>query len=246
MIDCTLEDVTYYYWVQNYEKKTERQNKTGDLFGCLPDLLYFCTQMLLSHYYDGLVEAGCDEAGRGCLAGSVYAAAVILPDNYQNELLNDSKQLTEKKRYQLREIIERDAVAWAVGIVTPEEIDKINILNASILAMHRALDQLKVRPEAVIVDGNRFKKYNDLPHTTIVKGDGKYLAIAAASILAKTYRDDYMNELAKEYPQYDWLSNKGYPTKNHREAIKQFGITPYHRKSYNLLGDGQLSLEFEE
>ena len=202
--------------------------------------------MLKGHYYEGLVEAGCDEAGRGCLAGSVYAAAVILPDGYENELLNDSKQLTEKKRYQLREIIERDAVAWAVGIVTPEEIDKINILNASILAMHRALDQLKVRPEAIIVDGNRFKKYKDLPHTTIVKGDGKYLAIAAASILAKTYRDDYMNGLAKEYPQYDWLSNKGYPTKKHREAIKQFGITPYHRKSYNLLGDGQLSLEFEE
>ena len=202
--------------------------------------------MLKSHFYEGKIEAGCDEAGRGCLAGSVYAAAVILPDGYQNELLNDSKQLTEKKRYQLREIIEHDAVAWAVGIVTPEEIDKINILNASILAMHRALDQLKVRPEAVIVDGNRFKKYQDLPHTTIVKGDGKYLAIAAASILAKTYRDDYMNELAKEYPQYDWLSNKGYPTKKHREAIKQFGITPYHRKSYNLLGDGQLSLDFGE
>jgi ribonuclease HII len=202
--------------------------------------------MLKSHFYEGKIEAGCDEAGRGCLAGSVYAAAVILPDGYQNELLNDSKQLTEKKRYQLREIIQRDAVAWAVGIVTPEEIDKINILNASILAMHRALDQLKVRPEAVIVDGNRFKKYQDLPHTTIVKGDGKYLAIAAASILAKTYRDDYMNELAKEYPQYDWLSNKGYPTKKHREAIKQFGITPYHRKSYNLLGDGQLSLDFGE
>ena len=200
--------------------------------------------MLASHYYEGKVEAGCDEAGRGCLAGSVYAAAVILPDDYQNELLNDSKQLTEKKRYQLREIIERDAVAWAVGIVTPEEIDKINILNASILAMHRALDQLKVRPEAVIVDGNRFKKYKDLPHTTIVKGDGKYLSIAAASILAKTYRDDYMNKLAEEYPQYDWLSNKGYPTKKHREAIRQFGITPYHRKSYNLLGDGQLSFDF--
>ena len=200
--------------------------------------------MLASHYYEGKVEAGCDEAGRGCLAGSVYAAAVILPDDYQNELLNDSKQLTEKKRYQLREIIERDAVAWAVGIVTPEEIDKINILNASILAMHRALDQLKVRPEAVIVDGNRFKKYKNLPHTTIVKGDGKYLSIAAASILAKTYRDDYMNKLAEEYPQYDWLSNKGYPTKKHREAIRQFGITPYHRKSYNLLGDGQLSFDF--
>ena len=200
--------------------------------------------MLQSHYYEGKLEAGCDEAGRGCLAGSVYAAAVILPEDYQNELLNDSKQLTEKKRYQLREIIERDAVAWAVGIVTPEEIDKINILNASILAMHRALDQLKVRPEAIIVDGNRFKPYQELPHTTIVKGDGKYLSIAAASILAKTYRDDYMNQLAGEYPQYDWRSNKGYPTKKHREAIKQFGITPYHRKSYNLLGDGQLSLEF--
>ena len=200
--------------------------------------------MLKNNYYKGKVEAGCDEAGRGCLAGSVYAAAVILPEDYQNELLNDSKQLTEKKRYQLREIIERDAVAWAVGIVTPEEIDKINILNASILAMHRALDQLMVRPEMIIVDGNRFKPYQELPHTTIVKGDGKYLSIAAASILAKTYRDDYMNQLAGEYPQYDWRSNKGYPTKKHREAIKQFGITPYHRKSYNLLGDGQLSLEF--
>ena len=202
--------------------------------------------MLESCYYQGKVEAGCDEAGRGCLAGSVYAAAVILPEGYQNELLNDSKQLTEKKRYQLREMIERDAVAWAVGIVTPEEIDKINILNASILAMHRALDQLKVRPEAIIVDGNRFKKYKDLPHTTIVKGDGKYLSIAAASILAKTYRDDYMNQLAEEYPQYDWKSNKGYPTKKHRDAIRQYGITPYHRKTFNMLGDGQLSLNFEE
>jgi len=210
--------------------------------------------MLLGKYYEGKVEAGCDEAGRGCLAGSVYAAAVILPDGYQNELLNDSKQLTEKRRYQLREIIERDAVAWAVGIVTPEEFDKIYIIIASILAMHRALDQLKVRPEAFIVDGNRFKKYSPplfgggrgeaLPHTTIVKGDGKYLAIAAASILAKTYRDDYMNRLAEEYPQYDWRSNKGYPTKKHRDAIRQYGITPYHRKSYNLLGDGQLTLDF--
>jgi len=200
--------------------------------------------MLQSHYYQGKIEAGCDEAGRGCLAGSVYAAAVILPPDYHNELLNDSKQLTERKRYQLREVIQRDAVAWAVGIVTPQEIDRINILNASILAMHRALDQLQVRPEAVIVDGNRFKPYRDLPHTTIVKGDGKFLSIAAASILAKTYRDDYMNQLAEEYPQYDWLSNKGYPTKKHREAIKAFGITPYHRKSYNLLGDGQLSLDF--
>ena len=213
--------------------------------------------MLAPHYYDGLIEAGCDEAGRGCLAGSVYAAAVILPDGYENPLLNDSKQLTEKRRYELREQIERDAVAWAVGIVTPEEIDKINILNASILAMHRALDQLKVRPEAIIVDGNRFKPYRSLPqseedgggflpHTTIVKGDGKYMAIAAASILAKTYRDDYMNQLAKEYPQYDWQKNKGYPTKKHREAIRQYGTTPYHRMSYNLLGDGQLSLQFED
>jgi ribonuclease HII len=202
--------------------------------------------MLESCYYKGLTEAGCDEAGRGCLAGAVYAAAVILPEGFQNELLNDSKQLTEKKRYQLRETIERDAVAWAVGIVTPEEIDKINILNASILAMHRALDQLKVRPQAVIVDGNRFKPWGGIPYTTIVKGDGKYLAIAAASILAKTYRDDYMKRLAEDYPQYDWCSNKGYPTGKHREAIRRYGITPYHRKSYNLLGDGQLSLQFED
>lgn len=210
--------------------------------------------MLLSHYYQGKIEAGCDEAGRGCLAGSVYAAAVILPEGYENPLLNDSKQLTEKRRYQLREIIERDAVAWAVGIVTSDEIDKINILNASILAMHRALDQLTVRPEAVIVDGNRFKLYRPvvdgcpvtIPHTCIVKGDCKYMAIAAASILAKTYRDDYMNKLAAEFPQYDWQKNKGYPTRQHREAIRQYGPTPYHRMSYNLLGDGQLSLEFED
>lgn len=175
--------------------------------------------MLLSHYYEDLVEAGCDEAGRGCLAGSVYAAAVILPPDYENELLNDSKKLSAKKRYTLRAEIERDAVAWAVGVVTPEEIDKINILNASFLAMHRALDQLKVRPEAVIVDGNRFKPYQELPFTTIVKGDGKYLSIAAASILAKTYRDDYMQALAKEYPQYDWQSNMGYPTKKDRKSV---------------------------
>jgi len=210
--------------------------------------------LLLPHYYEGKIEAGCDEAGRGCLAGSVYAAAVILPDGYENPLLNDSKQLSEKRRYELRTIIERDALAWAIGIVTPEEIDRINILNASILAMHRALDQLTVRPEAIIVDGNRFKPYYPpstlrsapLPHTTIVKGDGKYMAIAAASILAKTYRDDYMNQLAEEYPQYDWRCNKGYPTKKHREAIREYGTTPYHRLSYNLLGDGQLSLNFED
>ena len=200
--------------------------------------------MLKSHYYEGLVEAGCDEAGRGCLAGSVYAAAVILPENYENDMLNDSKKLSAKKRYVLREIIERDALAWAVGIVTPEEIDRINILNASFLAMHRALDQLGIHPEAIIIDGNRFKPYRDLPFTTIVKGDGKYLSIAAASILAKTYRDDYMLSLAEEYPQYDWQSNMGYPTKKHREAIRKYGITPFHRKSYNLLGDGQLSFDF--
>lgn len=208
--------------------------------------------MLASHYYTGKVEAGCDEAGRGCLAGSVYAAAVIFPEDYQNEALNDSKQLTDKRRKELRDIIQRDAIAWAVGVVTPEEIDKINILNASILAMHRALDQLQVRPEAIIVDGNRFKPYRPvvdgfaihIPHTTIVKGDGKYLSIAAASILAKTYRDDYMDALAKEYPQYDWMKNKGYPTKKHREAIRKYGITPYHRKTFNMLGDGQLSFDF--
>lgn len=200
--------------------------------------------MLSNHYYEGLVEAGCDEAGRGCLAGSVYAAAVILPPDYVNPDLNDSKQLTEKRRYALREQIERDALAWAVGIVTPEEIDKINILRASFLAMHRAIDQLTIRPEALIIDGNRFTPYNNIQHTCIVKGDGKYMAIAAASILAKTYRDDYMNKLAEEYPQYDWKSNKGYPTKKHRQAIRDYGISPYHRKSYNLLGTGELFLDF--
>src|SRR5574344_1240042 len=202
-------------------------------------------KMLKPFYNPDLIEAGCDEAGRGCLAGSVYAAAVILPKDYVNDELNDSKQLTEKRRYALREVVQRDALAWAVGIVTADEIDKINILNASILAMHRALDKLDVRPEAIIVDGNKFKRYRDLPHTTIIKGDGKYLSIAAASILAKTYRDDYMHELAKEFPQYDWDNNKGYPTKRHRAAIKEYGITPFHRKSYNLLGDGQLSLDFK-
>ncbi len=200
--------------------------------------------MLLPCLNENLVEAGCDEAGRGCLAGAVYAAAVILPPDYKNELLNDSKKLTEKQRYQLRPIIEKEALAWAVGVVTPQEIDKINILNASFLAMHRALDKLALRPEYILVDGNRFKPYQSVPYTTVVKGDGKYLSIAAASILAKTYRDDYMNALHQEYPIYDWLSNKGYPTKKHREAIRRFGTSPYHRMSYNLLGDGQLTLEF--
>ena len=202
--------------------------------------------MLEGHYFDGLVEAGCDEAGRGCLAGSVYAAAVILPPGYDNPDLNDSKKLTAARRNALRRQIERDALAWAVGIVTPEEIDSINILRASFLAMHRALDQLAVRPQAVIVDGNRFVPYQNLPYATIVKGDGKYQAIAAASILAKTYRDDYMDALAEEYPFYDGKSNKGYPTKAHREGIRQHGISPYHRKSYNLLGDGQLFFDFKE
>ena len=201
--------------------------------------------MLKNYYKQGRVEAGCDEAGRGCLAGSVYAAAVILPPDYHNERLNDSKKLTARQRYALRQDIERDAVAWAVGVVTPQEIDQINILNASILAMHRALDQLQVRPEAIIVDGNRFKPYRDLPHTTIVKGDGKYLSIAAASILAKTYRDDEMIRLAQQYPDYDWQHNMGYPTRKHREAIRQHGITPYHRRTFNLLGSEELTIPFD-
>ena len=214
--------------------------------------------MLLPFYKEGVVEAGCDEAGRGCLAGPVFAAAVILPPDFKNEMLNDSKQLTEKKRYQLREVIEREAMAWAVGIVDNKEIDKINILNASILAMHRALDQLKVRPENIIVDGNRWKPYflpialnsqpstlnSPIPATTLVKGDGKFLSIAAASILAKTYRDDFMLRIHEEFSQYHWDKNKGYPAKVHREAIRQFGTTPYHRMSFNLLGNTQ-QLEFD-
>ena len=202
--------------------------------------------MLKPHLYEGLVEAGCDEAGRGCLAGSVFAAAVILPEGYDNAALNDSKKLTERKRYELREQIMADAEAWAVGEVTPEEIDRINILKASFLAMHRALDLLKVRPEAVIVDGNRFVPYRDLPYTTVVKGDGKYQAIAAASILAKTFRDDYMKSLHREYPCYGWNGNKGYPTAEHRRAIREHGVSPYHRMSYNLLGNGELPLDFKD
>lgn len=201
---------------------------------------------LEKHYYEGKIEAGCDEAGRGCLAGSVYAAAVILPDGYDNPSLNDSKRLSAAKRMRLRDEIIRDAVAWAIGVVTPEEIDHINILRASILAMHRALDQLQVRPEAIIVDGNRFLPYRDLPYATIVKGDGKYQAIAAASILAKTYRDEYMERLAQEFPRYGWQSNKGYPTPQHREAIRQYGVTPYHRKSFDLLGSQELFLDFAD
>jgi len=198
--------------------------------------------MLLPYLHEELIEAGCDEAGRGCLAGSVYAAAVVLPKDFRNEMLNDSKQLTEKQRYALREVIEREALAWSVGVVTPEEIDKINILKASFLAMHRAIDGLKVRPQHLLIDGNRFTKYAGIPHTTVVKGDGKYLSIAAASILAKTYRDDYMNRLHEEYPCYDWNHNKGYPTKKHRVAIREHGATPYHRMTFNLLGEAQLEL----
>lgn len=186
---------------------------------------------------EGLVEAGCDEAGRGCLAGSVFAAAVIFPPDYENPLLNDSKQLSAARRYRLRIDIERDALAWAVAEVLPDEIDEINILNASILAMHRALDKLSVRPGFIIVDGNRFKPYRDVAHTTIVKGDGKYLSIAAASILAKTYRDDYMHALHERYPYYGWNKNAGYPTRAHREGILAHGLTPYHRRSFAGLGD---------
>lgn len=200
--------------------------------------------MLLPYLHKDLVEAGCDEAGRGCLAGAVYAAAVILPPDYRNDTLNDSKQLTEKQRYRLREVIERDALSWAVGIVSPEEIDAINILNASFLAMHRAIGNLSIRPQHLLIDGNRFKPYAGIPHTTVVKGDGKYLSIAAASVLAKTYRDDYMDGLDKTYPAYGWKKNKGYPTQAHRDAIRLYGVTPYHRKSFNLLGDAQLSFDF--
>lgn len=197
--------------------------------------------MLLPYMESGRIEAGCDEAGRGCLAGAVFAAAVILPPDYQHPLLNDSKQLSEKQRYALRPVIEQEAVAWAVGIVTPQEIDQINILNASILAMHRAVEQLSTTPQHLLIDGNRFKAYKDIPHTCVIKGDGKYLSIAAASVLAKTYRDDYMMQLHNQHPQYRWDSNKGYPTKEHRNAITQYGTTPYHRASFRLT-DPQLKL----
>ena len=187
-----------------------------------------------------------DEAGRGCLAGSVYAAAVILPPDYSHPLLNDSKQLTASQRYALREDIERDALSWALGIVTAQEIDRLNILRASILAMHRAVDSLTLRPQALIVDGNRFTPYRDLPHTTIVKGDGKYLSIAAASVLAKTYRDDYMRQLHASYPHYGWDHNAGYPTKEHREGIARYGPSPHHRMSFTLLPPKQMELSFGE
>lgn len=200
-------------------------------------------QMLELSLYPDLIEAGCDEAGRGCLAGPVFAAAVILPDDFVCEELNDSKQLTEKKRYDLRPYIEAKAIAWAVGIVDHKEIDEINILNASFLAMQRAVAALKVRPQHLLIDGNRFRKYEDIPHTCVVKGDGKLLPIAAASILAKTYRDDYMMELHAQHPQYDWNNNKGYPTAKHRKAIGEHGVTSYHRLTFNLT-ERQLKLDF--
>lgn len=202
--------------------------------------------MLLPFLNKDLLEAGCDEAGRGCLAGAVYAAAVVLPPDFEHETLTDSKQLTPHQRYALREVIEREAIDWAIGRVDPQEIDEINILNASFLAMHRALDQLKIRPQFLLIDGNRFRPYRNLPYRTIVKGDGKYLSIAAASVLAKTYRDDYMTELDATYPQYGWKQNKGYPTRQHRLAIRKYGSTPFHRLTYNLLGEeSQLNIPFE-
>ena len=190
--------------------------------------------MLLSHYTPDLIECGCDEAGRGCLAGAVFAAAVILPKDYQNETLNDSKQLSEKQRYLLRDQIEKDAVAWAVSSVSPQEIDQTNILRAAIHAMNLAVAQLTVAPQLLLIDGNRFYNESLIPYCTIVKGDGKYLSIAAASVLAKTYRDDYMSDLALQYPQYGWDKNKGYPTAAHYSALKRHGATPLHRTSFKL------------
>jgi ribonuclease HII len=195
--------------------------------------------MLLPFFDKNQIEAGCDEAGRGCLAGPVFAAAVILPTDFEHPLLNDSKQLSEKQRYEAREIVETEAIAWAVAQVAPKEIDKINILNASFLAMHRAIAQLDPIPECLLIDGNRFKPYQDLPHHCIIKGDGKYLSIAAASVLAKTYRDDYMMQIHETHPHYDWHKNKGYPTKAHRAAIQAHGATPHHRQSFRLLPDAE-------
>lgn len=199
---------------------------------------------LKKYFKRGTIEAGCDEAGRGCLSGPVVAAAVILPKNFKSDILNDSKKLTEKQREELRPLIEKKAIAFAVGIVENEEIDKINILQASFLAMHKSVDQLETRPELLLIDGNRFKDYQDIPHECIIKGDGKYLSIAAASVLAKTYRDEIMMRLHDEYPNYSWDKNKGYPTKAHRSAIEAHGTTPYHRLSFKLLEEKQLSLDF--
>ena len=200
--------------------------------------------MLLKNIHKDLIEAGCDEAGRGCLAGPVYAAAVILPSTFNNELLNDSKKLSQKQRDELRLVIEKEAVSWAVGIVSVREIEKINILKASFLAMHRAIARLKVTPEFLLIDGNRFTPYKTIPYQTLVKGDATYLSIAAASILAKTHRDQYMRKLGEEFPMYEWHSNKGYPTKRHRAAIQEFGPCIHHRNTFNLLGSKQLPIPF--
>lgn len=215
--------------------------------GCVPtDTASLFQKMLKLYHTEGLVEAGCDEAGRGCLAGPVMAAAVILPPDFQNDVLNDSKQLSERQRYQLREVIEREAVAWAVAECSPQEIDKMNILRCSILAMQRALDQLTVRPQHILVDGNRWQPYRwngeIVKADTVVKGDATYMNIAAASILAKTYRDDRMKALAQEFPQYGWDKNMGYPAKAHREAIARYGATPHHRMTFRLLPETQLTL----
>jgi ribonuclease HII len=197
--------------------------------------------MLAPFYQDTYIEAGCDEEGRGCLAGPVFAAAVILPRNFRHKLLTDSKQLKAEDRYSLRTMIEKKAIAYAVASVDHEEIDRINILNASFLAMHRALEQLAIEPGYILVDGNRFKPYKEVPHSCIVKGDGKYYSIAAASILAKTYRDDFMHAIAPDFPEYEWTSNKGYPTIKHREAVLKLGFSPYHRKTFRVT-DPQLDL----
>ena len=199
--------------------------------------------MLKRFFQKHLIEAGCDEAGRGCLAGPVYAAAVIFPKNFKNKLLNDSKKLTEEERYSLRPIIEKEAIAWAVGTVNHEEIDRINILNASFLAMHRAIEQLTIEPELLLIDGNRFNQYSGINHKCFIGGDGIYLSIAAASVLAKTYRDDYMQKLHLDFPHYSWNTNKGYATIAHRTAIIENGFSPFHRKTFHVL-DPQLEIEY--
>jgi ribonuclease HII len=197
---------------------------------------------LLPYFKEGVLEAGCDEAGRGCLAGPVFAAAVILPFDYDSNILNDSKILTEKQRFELRPIIEKEALAWAVEAVSNEEIDEVNILNASFLAMNRAVQLLKIQPEHLLIDGNRFRPQSNIPFTCMIKGDGRFFSIAAASVLAKTYRDDFMEKIHDEFPNYDWKKNKGYPTKMHRDAIRKYGITKYHRKTFRLLNE-QLELD---
>ncbi len=211
--------------------------------GSSPKFQVMVKEKLLLYLQKGRLEAGCDEAGRGCLAGPVFAAAVILPEDFENKLLDDSKKLTEKQRYALRPVIEQQALAFAVGIVDNHEIDRINILNASFLAMHRAIDQLKIIPEHLLIDGNRFKAYPEISHTCIIKGDGKFLPIAAASVLAKTYRDDYMELIHQEFPHYDWSKNKGYPTLHHRKVVREIGISPYHRITFANQAD-QLRLDF--